>query len=158
LLKGGHVIDAKNNIDRVTDVAIANGKIARVADDIPAADAKKTLNVSALYVTPGLVDIHVHLYANTGRANSYAGDWGIYPDNFTFRSGVTTDCDAGTSGWRTPPYSRTLVTWMRTRQRARCATTLTSLLKSRRGTTPEGLVGAGRRHRRRQHGKCSDHG
>ncbi|HWB83813.1 MAG TPA: amidohydrolase/deacetylase family metallohydrolase [Bryobacteraceae bacterium] len=103
LLKGGHVIDARNNIDRVTDVAIANGKIARVADNIPAAEAKRTVNVSGLYVTPGIIDIHVHVYAGTGRANSYAGDWGLYPDGFTFRNGVTTVCDAGTSGWRNFP-------------------------------------------------------
>ena len=103
LLKGGHVIDAKNNIDRVTDVAIANGKVALVANNIPTTEAKKTVDVSGLYVTPGLIDIHVHVYAGTGRADSYAGDWGLYPDGFTFRTGVTTVCDAGTSGWRNFP-------------------------------------------------------
>lgn len=103
LLKGGHVIDAKNNIDRVLDVAVANGKIARVGAEIPATDARKSVNVSGLYVTPGLIDIHVHAYAGTGRANSYAGDWGLYPDTYSFRTGVTTVCDAGTSGWRNFP-------------------------------------------------------
>ena len=103
LLKGGHVIDFKNSINRITDVAIADGKVARVADNIPATESKKTVNVSSLYVTPGLIDIHVHVYAGTGRANSYAGDWGLYPDSYTFRTGVTTVCDAGTSGWRNFP-------------------------------------------------------
>ena len=51
-------------------------------------------------MTPGLVDIHTHDYASTGEAKSYAGDWGIWPDGFTFRTGVTTVVDAGSSGWR----------------------------------------------------------
>jgi imidazolonepropionase-like amidohydrolase len=58
LLKGGHVIDAKNNVDRVADVGIVNGKVARIAENIPVAEAKKALDVTGLYVTPGLVDIH----------------------------------------------------------------------------------------------------
>src|SRR5690242_21737263 len=61
LLKGGHVIDPANRIDRVMDVAIAGGKIAAVEPDIPAADAGKVVDVHGLYVTPGLVDIHVHI-------------------------------------------------------------------------------------------------
>ncbi len=42
------------------------------------------------YVTPGLIDIHVHVYAGTGEPGSYAGDLSVYPDGFTFRVGVTT--------------------------------------------------------------------
>ncbi len=74
LLKGGHVIDAKNNLSAVRDVAIAGGKIAAVAPRIDPADAFKTVDVSGLYVTPGLVDIHVHVFTGTGEKNSYAGD------------------------------------------------------------------------------------
>ena len=100
LLKNGHVIDAKNNIDRSMDVAIKDGKIAAVGENLNASDAAKTIDVSGYYVTPGLIDIHTHDYASTGEAHSYAGDYGIWPDGFTFRNGVTTICDAGSSGWR----------------------------------------------------------
>jgi dihydroorotase len=103
LLKGGHVIDAKNNIDALMDVAIRDGKIAKVARTIPARRAIKTVYVTGMYVVPGLVDIHVHVYAGTGEKNSYAGDLSVYPDGFTFRSGVTTVVDAGSSGWRSFP-------------------------------------------------------
>ena len=58
------------------------------------------MNVSGLYVTPGLIDIHVHVYAGTGEARSYAGDHSVYPDGYTFRAGVTTAADAGCAGWR----------------------------------------------------------
>jgi dihydroorotase len=100
LLKGGRVIDGKNRIDAVRDVAILNGKIAEVAANIDASRALKTVNVSGLIVTPGLVDIHVHVYNGSGERNSYAGDNGVPPDGFTLRSGVTTVADAGSSGWR----------------------------------------------------------
>ena len=100
VLQGGHVIDAKNNISAVRDVAIKDGKIAAVAQHIDPAQAFKLVNVKGLYVTPGLIDIHVHVYAGTGEAHSYAGDLSVYPDGFTFRNGVTTVADAGCSGWR----------------------------------------------------------
>jgi dihydroorotase len=100
LLQGGRVVDAKNNIDAVRDVAIRDGKIAAVAARIDPAEAAKVVNVSGLYVTPGLIDIHVHVFAGTGERGSYAGDSSVYPDPFTFRSGVTTVVDAGSSGWR----------------------------------------------------------
>jgi dihydroorotase len=100
LLKGGHVIDPKNKISAVRDVAIANGKVAAVAAKIDAAEALKVVDVSGYYVTPGLIDIHVHVFAGTGERGSYAGDNSVYPDGFTFRSGVTTVADAGCAGWR----------------------------------------------------------
>jgi dihydroorotase len=100
LLQGGHVIDAKNGINAVRDVAIKDGLIAAVAAHIDPAAAFKVVNVSGLYVTPGLVDIHAHVYTGTGERGSYAGDLSLYPDGFTFRSGVTTVADAGCSGWR----------------------------------------------------------
>ena len=103
LLKGGHVIDPKNNINQAMDVAIAGGKIARVAENIPEAEAKKVVDVSGNYVTPGLIDIHVHVYAGTGMKGAYSGDNSVYPDGFTFRTGVTTVVDVGSSGWRNFP-------------------------------------------------------
>src|SRR6266498_3850887 len=100
LLKGGHVIDPRNRISAVRDVAIANGKVAAIAANIAPAEALKVVDASGHYVTPGLVDIHVHVYAGTGERGSYAGDNSVYPDGFTLRSGVTTVVDAGSSGWR----------------------------------------------------------
>jgi dihydroorotase len=100
LLQGGHVIDAKNNIDAVRDVAIKDGKIAAVAQRIDPAQAFKVVNLNGLYVTPGLIDMHVHVYAGTGEPRSYAGDNSLYPDGYTFRVGVTTVADAGCAGWR----------------------------------------------------------
>jgi dihydroorotase len=100
LLKGGHVIDARNRISAVRDVAITNGRVAAVAANIDPAAAVKVVDVSGYYVTPGLVDIHGHVYAGTGERGSYAGDNSVYPDGFTFRAGVTTVADAGCSGWR----------------------------------------------------------
>src|SRR5437588_516811 len=100
LIKGGHVIDGKNRVSAVRDVAIKDGKIAAVAPGIAASRAAKTIDASGLYVTPGLVDIHVHVFPGLVR-NSYAsGDWGLYPDGFTLRNGVTAVADAGSSGWR----------------------------------------------------------
>ena len=100
LLKGGHVIDGKNRLSAVRDVAIKDGKIAMVGANIQAARALKTVDVAGLYVSPGLIDIHVHVYTGTGEKGSYAGDNSIYPDGFTTRVGVTTVADAGSSGWR----------------------------------------------------------
>jgi dihydroorotase len=100
VLKGGHVIDPRNSIDAQTDVAISNGKIVAVAPEIPAAQAQKVIDVGGLYVTPGLVDIHCHLYATSGVQDAWAGDNSVLPDGFSFRTGVTTMVDAGSSGWR----------------------------------------------------------
>jgi dihydroorotase len=100
LLKGGHVIDPKNNRDGIMDVAITGTKIARVAADIPAASAKKVAVVTGLYVVPGLVDIHAHLYAGNNLFAHASGQYSVYPDDHTFKAGVTTICDGGSSGWR----------------------------------------------------------
>ena len=100
LLRGGHVIDARNGLDAVRDVAIADGKVALVAAKINPAEAGKTIDISGLYLTPGLIDIHTHVYTGTGESSSYAGDNSVYPDGFTFRVGVTTVADAGGAGWR----------------------------------------------------------
>jgi dihydroorotase len=99
LLKGGHVIDGRNGVSAVRDVAIKDGKIAAVAVDIPAARAVKTVNAAGLYVTPGLIDIHVHMFPGLAAAYS-AGALSLPPDGFTLRSCVTTVADAGSAGWR----------------------------------------------------------
>lgn len=104
LLKGGHLIDTKNNIDTPMDVAIANGKIAEVAHNIPIDKATKLIDVSGLYVTPGLIDMHTHVFmGNEPRAYIANGSTSVMPDGYTFRSGVTTVVDAGSSGWRNFP-------------------------------------------------------
>ncbi|HET9320039.1 MAG TPA: amidohydrolase/deacetylase family metallohydrolase [Bryobacteraceae bacterium] len=116
LLKGGHVIDARNHINEVRDVAIQNGHIVEVASNIDPAKAAKVVDVSGLYVAPGLVDIHVHVYAGTGMRGAYSGDNSVYPDGFTFRSGVTTVVDAGSSGWRNfPDFKDRVIDRSRTR-------------------------------------------
>src|SRR5664279_6600729 len=99
ILKGGRVIDPKNKIDAVMDVAIAGGKVAQVAPGIAASQAKMVVPVDGLLVVPGLVDMHAHVFAGT-MGSEYTGELGVRPDGFTFRSGVTTVVDAGSSGWR----------------------------------------------------------
>ncbi|MGH9721660.1 MAG: amidohydrolase/deacetylase family metallohydrolase [Bryobacteraceae bacterium] len=100
LLKNGHVIDGRNSLSAVRDVGIKDGRIASIAPNIAPARALKTVDAAGLYVTPGLIDIHVHVFAGTGEGGSYAGDHSIYPDGFTLRNGVTTVVDAGSAGWR----------------------------------------------------------
>src|SRR5690606_646928 len=65
LIKGGHVIDPKNNINTVMDVAIADGKIALLATNIDAASSTHVVDARGMYVTPGLIDIHGHVFAGT---------------------------------------------------------------------------------------------
>ncbi len=100
VLKGGHLIDPKNGIDARRDIAIQGDKIAAVEADIPAARAKRVVSVEGLYVTPGLVDIHTHTFNTTGIRGAWAGDESVVPDVLSFRTGVTTMADAGSSGWR----------------------------------------------------------
>ena len=99
LIKGGHVIDPKNGRSAKLDVAIDGRRIAKVAADIPASQAARVANAEGLYVVPGLIDIHAHVYTGTG-VKALTGDSSVYPDGFSFRSGVTTQVDAGSSGWR----------------------------------------------------------
>ncbi len=99
LLRNGHVIDPKNRIDGPRDVAIAGGKIAAVAEKIAPADARRVIDASGLYVTPGLVDLHVHVFKRTNPPPRWM-DESVNPDAFSFRSGITTMVDAGSSGWK----------------------------------------------------------
>ena len=84
------------------DVAIANGKILKVAKDIPSSGAKKVIDAEGLYVTPGLIDIHTHVFVGSkeGFADGFSS---LSPDDITFKAGITTVVDAGTSGWRNFP-------------------------------------------------------
>ncbi len=100
ILKGGHVIDPGNQIDDILDVAIAEGRIAMVAENIPNEHGRKIINVRGLYVVPGLIDPHTHVFVGS-TPNTFANGFSsVSPDDFSFRSGVTTMVDAGTSGWR----------------------------------------------------------
>ena len=101
LIKGGHVLDPKNNIDGVMDVAISEGKILRVAQNIPVTNVKRVVDAKGYYVTPGLIDMHVHVFIGNDLESYIAnGQTSVSPDGFTFRAGVTTVVDAGSSGWR----------------------------------------------------------
>jgi dihydroorotase len=107
LLKGGHVLDPANHLDAVMDVAVSNGKIAAIEKEIPVASATKVVDVSALYVTPGLIDIHYHIGHGGAplnwfdpEARDHEEPLGI-PADLALQSGVTTIVDAGTSGAET---------------------------------------------------------
>jgi len=97
LLKGGHIIDPANAINGKMDIAVTGKKIALVGKKIPVADAKKTIDVSGLYVTPGFIDIHAHVFY-TNISKSYR--W-VIADDLCYPSGVTTVVDPGTSGVNT---------------------------------------------------------
>lgn len=102
LIKGGSIIDVKNElINAKLDVAVLEGKIAKVAENIPVESAKKVIQADGMIVTPGLIDIHGHVFWGTDPHGMYSnGMNSVAPDGFTFRSGVTTIVDAGSSGWR----------------------------------------------------------
>lgn len=102
LLKGGHVIDPRNNINGKMDVAVSDGKILEVSANIPESRAKKVVVANGLYISPGFIDPHTHVFvgSNKGFANGISS---ISPDDFACRAGVTTVVDAGTSGWRNFP-------------------------------------------------------
>ncbi|MEP7229697.1 MAG: amidohydrolase/deacetylase family metallohydrolase [Ginsengibacter sp.] len=108
VIKGGHVMDAKNNIDQVMDIAIEDGKIVMIAKNIDGKNATQVVDAEGMYVTPGLIDIHTHDFWGTEPDQQYEnGNLAIQPDGFTFRNGVTTIVDAGSSGWRTFPAFKT---------------------------------------------------
>ena len=104
LIRGGHVLDARNDIDGVMDVAIGDGVIAEVAASIDPARAETVVDAGGLYVTSGLVDLHAHVFfgteTNAYLSNSYSA---LPPDGFTFRAGVTAVVDLGDAGFRNFP-------------------------------------------------------
>lgn len=91
LIRGGRVVDPSQDLDAARDVAIAGGKIAKVEANIPSSEARETINANGKIVTPGLIDIHTHVFP-------YVGPYGIEPDPYCLRRGVTSVVDAGTSG------------------------------------------------------------
>ena len=102
LIKGGHVIDAKNKIDSKLDVAIADGRILQVSPNISAKGAKKLIDATGYYVVPGLIDLHTHVFV--GSKSGFADGFNsVSPDDITLKAGITTVVDAGTSGWRNFP-------------------------------------------------------
>ena len=116
LLRGGHLIDPRNGLSAVRDVAVHDGRVAAVAEAIDPGRAFKVVECGGLYVTPGLIDLHVHVFAGTNEPGSYAGDNSLYPDGHTFRSGVTTVLDAGCAGWRNfETFRETVISRSRTR-------------------------------------------
>lgn len=117
IIKEGRVIDPKNNIDAVMDIAIQDGKIALVAKNIDSRQAKQVVNAKGMYVVPGLIDIHGHVFHGTEPDHAYSnGSSAIPPDGFTFRVGVTTIVDAGGAGWKSfPLFKRNIIDKSQTR-------------------------------------------
>ena len=98
VIKAGHVIDPGSGIDRRMDVAVTGGKIALLAPDIPASEAKQTVDAAGLFVTPGILDIHTHVYQY--RVTGPGGLEAVHADAHLLASGVTTTVDVGTVGWK----------------------------------------------------------
>ena len=94
LLKGGSVIDPAQNLRGSLDVAVQDAKIAKVAANIPAAEARRVVHVPGKTVTAGLIDLHTHVFDGVA-AN------GVHPDIAGVHAGVTTVVDAGSSGCAT---------------------------------------------------------
>lgn len=91
LLTGGTVLNPATGVNQKLDIGVTNGRIAALQANLPRANAKKVLDVSGGYVTPGLIDFHVHSY------------WGVNPygcnlDELCLANGVTTTMDAGSAG------------------------------------------------------------
>jgi dihydroorotase len=117
LIRGGHVIDARNNVNGVMDVLLSGGKVARMDAKIDPAPNQRVVNAVGLYVVPGLIDIHSHVFFGTEK-DSYlsSGDSAVPPDNHSFRSGQTTLVDVGGAGWRNfPQFKEQVIDRSRTR-------------------------------------------
>jgi dihydroorotase len=91
VLKGGTVVDPSTDLDGVLDVAVQNGLIARIAADIAGTEALRTIEVAGRIVTPGLIDLHAHVFDGFTRN-------GVHPDLGGVHAGVTTIVDAGSAG------------------------------------------------------------
>ena len=91
VITGGRVIDPGRGVDAPLDVAIADGKIAKVAAAIDSSEGVRSIDASGRIVTPGLIDIHAHIFEH-GIGN------GLDPDLAGVRSGVTTLVDGGSAG------------------------------------------------------------
>lgn len=104
VIKGGHLIDPKNNIDGIMDIAVIDGRVVKVAAGIDGSGARQVVNATGMYVTPGLIDIHTHVFFGT-EPDRYLSNGlsAVVPDGFTFRVGVTTVVDCGGAGWKNFP-------------------------------------------------------
>jgi dihydroorotase len=112
LIQGGRVIDPSQDLDALRDVAIDQGRIVRIAKELPAAQARQVIQAAGKIVTPGLIDLHTHVFP-------YVGPYGIEPDPYCLRRGVTTAIDAGTSGaFSFPAFRRFIIERAATRIRA----------------------------------------
>ena len=117
LIRNGRVIDARNGVDAVMDVAVAGGKVARVAAKIEPTPGQRVVDATGLYVVPGLIDIHSHVFYGT-EEDAYLsnGFSAVPPDNHSFRSGQTTLVDVGGAGWRNfPQFKAQVIDRARTR-------------------------------------------
>jgi len=117
VIKDGRVIDPKNNIDAIMDVAIKDKKIARIAKNIDTKQTAQVVDAKGLYVTPGLIDIHAHVFFGTEPDHYLSnGLVAVAPDGFTFRVGVTTVVDAGGAGWKSfPEFKKNIIDNSQTR-------------------------------------------
>lgn len=109
LIKQAVVIDPKNKVNAKMDLAIKDGKIALVASAIADSAAKKIIEAGGLYLVPGLIDLHTHVFVGPQPEKFANGQYSVSPDDFSFRSGVTTVVDAGTSGWQNFPQFKAQV-------------------------------------------------
>jgi dihydroorotase len=112
LVSGGEVIDPAAGLRGMLDVGISGGKIVEVGPSLAVSEARRTISARGLLVTPGLVDIHAHVFVN-------AHDMGGHTDHFCSSTGVTTLCDAGSTGSATFAGLRAVIdSAVRTRIRA----------------------------------------
>ena len=102
IVKGGRLIDPAQSISAARDIAISGTKIARVASDIPVSEARHILDAKGKIVTPGLIDVHTHVYDGVAPL-------GIPADPNCIAKGVTTALDAGSAGAHTFPGLRKYV-------------------------------------------------
>ncbi len=117
VIKGGHVIDPKNNMDAVMDIAVKGGKIEKIAANIDGRQAAQVVDAKGLYVTPGIIDIHAHVFYGT-ESDHYLSNGlvAVGPDGFTFRVGVTTVVDCGGAGWKSfPTFKKNIIDNSQTR-------------------------------------------
>ena len=101
VLRGGRVIDPASRVDARMDLAVVGDRIVSLQAEIPAVQARKVVDVTGLYIVPGLIDLHSHVFG-------YEGSLG--PDETALPAGTTTVVDAGGSGWRTfDEFRRTVI-------------------------------------------------
>ena len=117
LIRNGCVLDARSRLHDTLDIAVADGHIVRMEKHIDPAQAVQVVDARGLYVTPGLIDLHTHVFYGIDPTRAYCGGTeGVVPDGMSFRSGVTTMVDAGSSGWRDfPAFKKQVIDNSRTR-------------------------------------------